>query len=279
MENIVINKIMDYMKIIKLLIKYLLPFLKEKFPNLMTEPDTDPNMEKEPVSLDIIDPAAFLEASMYLRDNLISYKRSSAIEWKGGVYEGKRYGIYTLTQTAQGYFKVMMNISVKGFHTIATMEISGEKYFKYMHGRPLYTWCNMFLGGYTGAFLKNCGAPKKFRNLQWWNGKQFNANQLIVNLQSGFYNTKYGRFIQIDDIDDAVDHAYKGGLAFASLHLPGGDGHVGVFTGKKGVEYPLINEAGLHTGFNMPLDQGFGEDNLDKLQYWKLIKNDNTRIT
>lgn len=233
--------------------------------------DNDPDVIKEPESEDFLNPAAFTRASIYLKENYLSYLRGTQY-WAGGKVNGIRYNSYHICKTPSGeYVKVFVHYSSLGVKYCGKKVIT-QTQFNLKIGK-LDTWCNAWAGVYSARYFEATGNGRRSRNIQFWKGKEVNANQLIVNFRTGFYNTKKARIQQVFTQEEAVRYAAKGGCSFMTWYRPGGTGHIGVFTGRKLKGGPEISQAGKNTGLSMTLVRGFGKKAIPLLQYWVIVKN------
>ncbi len=106
-------------------------------------------------------------------------------------------------------------------------------------------------------------------SLQYFDGKENDANTVIKNIQSGIYNTDKYEFIKCTK-DDAINSAKLKSLVYATFYNHNGRGHIATLNELLHSGQPMIIQAGVSTG-EMSLISGFGK-HVSKVKYYKLVK-------
>ena len=208
---------------------------------------------------------AFKRGKAYFLIHKNAFLRGVSI-WlkKSKIYKGKKYNnlLYSIRDSKANpkYLKVMRYYSKKGLSHIDTdPTLSRLGYYEAIKKRKNSTWCNAAASIFSMEYF-DC-------NMQYFNGKEYNANQLIANIRDGLYDTLEHCFKKCS-LQDATACAARGGLAYPThINRMGGSGHIATLTGN-GNE---IIQAGKRTGV-MSLSEGFGVRLLSKLSYYKLVK-------
>lgn len=172
------------------------------------------------------------------------------------------------------YYKAYRFID-KGIIKVKKVEISSEAEYlemKAAHGNDPYcgiqTYCNFSASKFCLAF----GAPQ----LNYFNNTEYNANNIFDNLKNGKYNNKEYQFLNVN-WSLAERYAARGGLAIVSLKSTG-HGHIAILSGgylsnEKKEKNINIFQAGIKDNMgDMNLIKGFGENNINSVQYYIWVK-------
>jgi len=116
------------------------------------------------------------------------------------------------------------------------------------------TWCNQAVGVFSLGMVG--------QDLDAFQGREYNANQLIGNLRTGLYNVGPVVWERVPH-ESAVAWAEQGGLCIVAADVPGGIGHVAILQPDG-----LTTQAGAKTGADIPIEVGFGKALAGRVEFW-----------